>query len=78
MSSLVDNLDIQIPEGMTGIIEHAETAAKAEAREYLGRHLQELTVDQVAACFPGTEITAEMLAGFRMAAELVRDQDFDY
>ena len=65
-------------DGPNTLVEAAKEESERETRQYLGRHLQELTAQQIRDCFPGQTITDEMLQGFRMAAELVADPNFDY
>ncbi len=76
--SLVDTTT-EIPDEMSGLIEHAEALAKLEVREDLGRALQEMPEQWIQDCLPeGTTLTSDIVIGVRLSASLVGDKTWDY
>lgn len=66
------------------LIDQMEEAAKAEIRHYLSARLLHMTTPRGEAnlvdCHPDADFepSDEFLAGFKFAAELVGDENFDY
>lgn len=65
------------------LVQSIPDAAIAECREMLGDHLADMDEKAILSSMntpppPGWEMTPQFLDGFRYAAELVRDKEFDY
>ena len=65
------------------LAQNLKDEGRDECREHLGRYLQEMSRRAIIECLTGsplegTDVDDQFLKGFALAAELVRDQTWDY